>query len=45
YQPWRTTGPRWRRVLRFYGQVAGFTGQPGRPGLYLTGFAGIRTSF
>ncbi|MFY8092582.1 MAG: hypothetical protein ACOVN0_03770 [Niveispirillum sp.] len=45
YQPWRSTGPRWQRVLRFYTQLAGFTGQPGRPGLYLTGFAGIRTSF
>ncbi|MFV3130536.1 hypothetical protein [Niveispirillum sp. KHB5.9] len=45
YQPWASTGPRWRRVLRFYAQLAGFTGQPGRPGLALTGFAGIRTSF
>ncbi len=45
WQPWRATGPRWQRVLRFYTQVAGFTGQKGRPSLYLTGFAGIRTSF
>ncbi|WP_165772073.1 hypothetical protein [Niveispirillum lacus] len=45
WQPWRDNGPRWHRVLRFYTQIAGFTGQPGRPGLYLTGFAGVRTSF
>jgi len=44
WQPWRTTGPRWQRVLRFYGQIAGFTGQPGRSGMAMTGFIGIRTS-
>lgn len=45
YQPWPDAGARWRGVMRFYAQLAAFTGQPGRPGIALTGFAGIRTSF
>lgn len=45
YQPWPAAGRRWLGVMRFYTQIAAFTGQPGRDGLALSGFAGIRTSF
>lgn len=45
YQPWSEADTRWLGVMRTYVQIAGFTGQPGRTGLALTGFAGIRTSF
>lgn len=45
YQVSPMAGPKWRRVMRVYANVTGFTGQPGRDGLALSSFVGIRTSF